>query len=118
MIVARALSTSPFAPGDDFLPRHMGSQGATKQMMLDYIGFSSLEELTESTVPSQIRMEGRLDLDPPQTESEAINKLKTMLSKNKVYKSFIGAGYYETITPPVILRNVRILRFINIFLLP
>ena len=78
MIVARALSTSPFAPGDDFLPRHMGSQGAAKQMMLDYIGFSSLEELTESTVPSQIRMEGRLDLDPPQTESEAINNLNRL----------------------------------------
>lgn len=106
---ARSLSSVPpavFAPTDTFMPRHMGSQGADRQAMLDYIGFKTMDELTASTVPDQIKLDKPLDLEPAQSESEAIYNLKNMLSKNIVNKSFIGAGYYETLTPPVILRNV------------
>ena len=95
-----------FATTDTFKHRHMGSQGEDKQKMLDKLGFGSLEHLVEATVPSQIRLSKKLNLDPALSESEALAKLKNIMSKNKVLKSFIGTGYYETITPPVILRNV------------
>jgi hypothetical protein len=84
----------------------MGSQGKDKEKMLAKLGFQSLEELVSSTVPAHIRLDKKLSLDAPLTESEALAKLKGIMSKNKVLKSFIGMGYYETTTPPVILRNV------------
>jgi glycine dehydrogenase len=74
--------------------------------MLDSLGFDSMEALITSTVPSKIRLNSPLVMDPPLTESEAISALKGMMSKNKVLKSFIGMGYYETITPAVIQRNI------------
>jgi glycine dehydrogenase len=95
-----------FAACDDFLPRHMGSQGSDKQKMLETIGFDSLDSLIKSTVPSSIMLAKRLELDEPLSESEALEKLKGIMSQNKVLKSFIGTGYYETTTPGVILRNV------------
>lgn len=99
-------STDIFAARDTFIGRHMGSQGKDKTKMLTKLGFNSLESLIDATVPDQIRLAKPLKLDAPLTESEALAKLKGIMSKNKVLKSFIGTGYYETITPPVILRNV------------
>ena len=84
----------------------MGSQGEDKQKMLEKIGYPSLASLMEETVPHHITLLEDIELDEALTESEALGKLKGILSKNKVLKSFIGTGYYETITPPVILRNV------------
>ena len=101
-----AVAKDVFAPGDTFLERHMGSTGATRTAMLEKVGFSTMEELVDATLPPSIRLSKPLQLDEPLTESEALAKLKGIMSKNKVYKSFIGAGYYETITPAVILRNV------------
>jgi glycine dehydrogenase len=95
-----------FAPLDQFQPRHMGSQGADKQKMLEKLGFNSLDELLDSAVPSSIRLPEKLVMDKPLSETEALAKLKGIMSKNKVLKSFIGMGYYETNTPHVILRNV------------
>jgi glycine dehydrogenase len=74
--------------------------------MLASIGFQSLQGLIESTVPSNILSKVPLQLDPPLTETEAIQKMKLFGNKNKVMKSYIGTGYYDTIVPPVILRNV------------
>ena len=107
-VLARGLSTSPdpFTPTDTFIGRHMGSQGKDKEKMLAKLGFQSLEDLVSSTVPAHIRLDKKLSLDAPLTESEALAKLKGIMSKNKVLRSFIGMGYYETTTPPVILRNV------------
>jgi glycine dehydrogenase len=84
----------------------MGSQGKDRQSMLETVGFKTMEELIDSTVPKSIRLEKPLSLDQPLSETEALAKLKQIMSKNKVYKSFIGVGYYETTTPAVILRNV------------
>jgi glycine dehydrogenase len=84
----------------------MGSQGDDKQAMLDTVGYPSLDALMDATVPGHIRLSEELKLDAALTETEAISKLKGILGKNKVLKSFIGTGYYETITPPVILRNI------------
>lgn len=74
--------------------------------MLDYLGFESLESLIDATVPSNIRLKGPLSLEPSMSESEALMSLKSMVSENKVLKSFIGMGFYETLVPAVIQRNM------------
>ena len=74
--------------------------------MLASIGIDSMEALLDSTVPANIRSPKELALDPPMTESEALARIKSMADKNQVMKSYIGQGYYDTIVPPVILRNV------------
>ena len=84
----------------------MGPSAKDASLMLKTIGFSSMEGLIESTVPSAITLPKELDLDEALSESEALSKLKNMTDKNKVMKSYIGAGYYDTIVPPVILRNM------------
>ena len=84
----------------------MGPTEEDAKSMLKSIGFNSLESMVESTVPANIMAKKDLDLDPPMTETEALGKIKAMASKNKVMKSYIGQGYYDTIVPGVILRNV------------
>ena len=74
--------------------------------MLATIGFQSFDELVKSTVPAQILTEKELDLEPVRTESEALARIREYATKNKVMKSYIGAGYYDTQVPPVILRNM------------
>jgi glycine dehydrogenase len=84
----------------------MGSVGTKKQEMLEKIGFNSIDELLLSTVPAPIRLPERIKMDEPLSETEALAKLKGIMSKNKMLKSFIGMGFHETNTPAVILRNV------------
>lgn len=84
----------------------MGTYGALRDEMLKVVGFKTMEELVSATVPSAIRLNSNIQLDEPLSESEALKKLKGIMSKNVVNKSFIGLGYYETLTPGVILRNV------------
>jgi glycine dehydrogenase len=74
--------------------------------MLATIGFNSFEELVTSTVPADIMTTRDLDLEPARTETEALEKIREYANKNKVMKSYIGAGYYDTTVPPVILRNM------------
>lgn len=74
--------------------------------MLASIGFDSMEALVKSTVPPDILTTKELALAPPLTESEALHKIKQYAAKNKVMKSYIGVGYYDTQVPPVILRNM------------
>jgi glycine dehydrogenase len=74
--------------------------------MLKTVGVSSLDDLVNKTVPAAIRLTSPLKLDDPLSESEALAKLRAIADKNEVKKSFIGMGYSETITPPVILRNM------------
>ena len=84
----------------------MGPQEEDARAMLESIGFSSLDAMVTSTVPSNILTTKELDLQPAMTESEALSAIQSMASKNQVMKSFIGQGYYDTIVPPVILRNM------------
>ncbi len=84
--------------------------------MLDTVGFNSLDDLVSATVPNSIRLDQSLKLDAPLSESEALNKLKSIMSKNKVLKSFIGMGYYETLLPGVIQRNVSLLLTLSLIL--
>jgi len=74
--------------------------------MCDVIGVSSLDELIDKTIPASIRLNQKLQLDEPLTEHQLIARLKEIASKNKIFKSYIGLGYYPTITPGVIKRNI------------
>jgi glycine dehydrogenase len=89
-----------------FESRHNGPTEAEIAEMLEKIGASSLEELINQTVPTSIQLERPLNLPAAQLESEFLKNFKKLASKNKVFKSFIGMGYYDTIVPGVVLRNV------------
>ncbi len=91
---------------DTFVRRHIGPSTADVQEMLALLGCDSLDELIDQTIPAAIRMKKPLPLGDPRGEFEVIEVLKSIAAKNKVFRSFIGMGYYDTITPPVIQRNL------------
>lgn len=91
---------------DKFLWRHVGPRPEDIEEMLKVVGVQSLDELIEQTVPASIRLKEQLDLPTPLTESEFFARMKQVASKNKLYRTFIGQGYYDTILPAVIQRNV------------
>ncbi|HID50969.1 MAG TPA: aminomethyl-transferring glycine dehydrogenase [Anaerolineae bacterium] len=74
--------------------------------MLEVLGVASIEELVDQAVPPNIRMKGALNLPAPRTEVEVLADLRAIAAQNKLYRTFIGMGYYDTIMPPVILRNI------------
>ncbi|SHF53876.1 glycine dehydrogenase [Microbulbifer donghaiensis] len=91
---------------DAFISRHIGPDAEQVQAMLKTLGVSSLDELIEKTVPEAIRKTDELDLADAVNEVEALAELKALAGRNKIYRTFIGMGYHDTITPNVILRNV------------
>lgn len=91
---------------DDFIARHIGPSDADTQVMLQTVGAESLDDLINSTVPANIRIPNSLDLEGSHTEAAALEYLQGLASRNVVAKSYIGMGYYNTIVPPVIQRNV------------
>ncbi|MBL8999628.1 MAG: aminomethyl-transferring glycine dehydrogenase [Phycisphaerae bacterium] len=99
-----------FDPSDVFAPRHIGPSEHEIGEMLGALGYRTLEELTDATVPEAIRLRRGLNLaglsGRSRGEHEVLADLHAMASENKVFRSFIGMGYYGTITPPVILRNI------------
>ncbi len=91
---------------DGFDRRHIGPSAADIQQMLQTLGFDSLTALSDATVPADIRLVQPLDIPAARGEHEFLCALKTIASKNKVFRSCIGMGYTGTVTPPVILRNI------------
>jgi len=91
---------------DNFERRHIGPDAHDVEKMLHTIGVESLDQLIDETVPSKIRMQPPLDLPVGLSEREMLAELKKMASQNKIFKSYIGMGYYDCVTPPVILRNI------------
>ena len=89
-----------------FIDRHIGPNDQEIGQMLETLGFSTLEEMTDAIVPGKIKSTAGLELPSSMTEVDAIAKIRTVADRNKVYRSFIGQGYYGTHTPNVILRNV------------
>lgn len=89
-----------------FVQRHLGPNGDEIQEMLKLLGISNLETLIDQTIPSTIRLNRSLQLPDAKSEYEALNQLKAIASKNQVYRSFIGMGYSDCITPGVIQRNI------------
>ncbi|MCX6208610.1 MAG: aminomethyl-transferring glycine dehydrogenase [Bacteroidetes bacterium] len=90
----------------EFQGRHIGPNKVDTKKMLDTIGVASIEELVNKTVPEAIRLNHNLNIPAAISEFEYLNELKKVASKNKVFKTYIGQGYYNTITPSVILRNI------------
>ena len=91
---------------DSFVHRHIGPNEHEAKEMLALFGFKNLDDLADNAVPKKIRLEKKLNLPAAKTEFEALADLKKIASENKVFRSFIGMGYYDCITPPVIQRNV------------
>jgi glycine dehydrogenase len=91
---------------NEFAGRHIGPNESETKDMLATIGLDSIETLISKTIPDRIRIKGSLALPQAMSEFEYINELRKTAAKNKIFKSYIGQGYYDTITPAVVLRNV------------
>ena len=89
-----------------FARRHIGPSPADQQDMLQQVGVSDFDELVAKTIPPSIRFTERLNLPQPLTEVEATRALADMANANQRWRSYLGYGYHDTITPPVVLRNV------------
>src|SRR5207248_7436885 len=100
------IDASILKPSDTFVRRHIGPSPQDVREMLDAIGADSLDELVEQTVPASIRLNRALNLGESRGEFELLQELKAIASKNKVFRSYIGPGYSDTITPPVIQRDI------------
>ncbi|MES1167129.1 MAG: glycine dehydrogenase (aminomethyl-transferring), partial [Pseudomonadota bacterium] len=93
------------APSDTFARRHTGDNAADTAAMLALLGYPSLDALIDAAVPPQIRR-GALNLPAAAGESAALAELRGLASQNQVFRSVIGLGYYDTLTPGVIQRNI------------
>ncbi len=91
---------------DTFVRRHIGPSAEDLTRMLALVGVKSVDDLIAQTVPTQIRLPGPLDLPAGKSEYELLAELTALAARNRVMKSFIGTGYSDCITPPVILRNI------------
>ena len=91
---------------DAFARRHIGPNPHEIEEMLGSVGFETLDALIDATVPRDIRLDRALDLPEAKGEGEALAELRAISKQNRVLKSFIGAGYSDCITPPVIQRNI------------
>src|SRR6266567_474698 len=91
---------------DSFARRHIGPDEDEVRAMLRELGFENLDAVIDSAIPKNIRLDRQLNLPEAKSESEALAELRAIAKKNKVARSFIGTGYYDCITPPVIQRNI------------
>ena len=94
------------SPTDTFIHRHLGPTDADVGEMLATLGLQSLEELTEATVPADIRLRKGLDLPIHRGEQAVLQEIRSIAAENQVYRSLIGMGYHDCITPGVIQRNI------------
>ncbi len=101
-----SLPLSALEQHDEFIHRHIGPCATEMTEMLAAIGAESINQLIDQTVPAAIRLPADLPLPAPKREHEALAELKAIASKNVIARSCIGMGYYDTLTPKVILRNV------------
>lgn len=101
------MKIADLSPRNEFIPRHIGPTDSDIHAMLKTLGFSTLEQMADKVIPSQIRTDHKFEyVGNGISEYGLLNHLKQMVSKNKVFKSYIGMGYHDTITPTVIQRNV------------
>ena len=89
-----------------FISRHVGSNSQETEALLQAVGATSLDDLSNQIVPEGIRLKQPIDLDAPQSEQSALAYLKNVANKNKLFKNYIGMGYHPTYVPPVVQRNV------------
>jgi glycine dehydrogenase len=105
-MITPTTSAHDHATPDRFADRHIGPSPEDIQEMLRVVGFPTLDAMIDAAVPRQIRLRKPLSLPAARGEQELLAELKAMMSKNEVRRSFIGMGYYDCITPPVIQRNI------------
>ena len=101
-----ASSRDPLAPLDTFERRHTGSADADVAAMLQTVGYASVDALADAAVPAGIRLPRPLHLPAAAGETAALAELRALANRNRVCRSFIGLGYYDTATPGVIQRNI------------
>jgi glycine dehydrogenase len=106
MLMQSAKPLSELENSSEFIARHIGVDEADEALMLKVVGSSSRRELIDGIVPRAIARHSRMDIPEAITEAAALAELKAIASKNQVFKSYIGQGYYDTHTPGVILRNI------------
>ena len=106
MLMQTAAPLSALENASEFIARHIGIDDEAEKHMLSTIGAASRRALIEAIVPRSIARQNAMQLPAPVTEAAALAELKVIASKNKVFKNFIGQGYYSTHTPGVILRNI------------
>ncbi|MDB4905606.1 MAG: Glycine dehydrogenase [Gemmatimonadetes bacterium] len=99
-------NSAPAAATDSFVPRHIGPNSADIAAMLALLGYDTLDALIDATVPENIRLRRPLAIPTGLSEFEALRALRATASRNKVFRSYIGMGYNDCITPPVIQRNI------------
>ena len=93
-------------PAESFVPRHVGPDERDVAEMAKTLGFSSLDALIDATVPRNIRLRDGLALPTGMTELEVLTYFRSLAAKNQVFRSFIGMGYSDCVTPPVVQRNI------------
>ena len=96
----------PIDSPDTFEQRHIGPDETQQAEMLRTIGARSLDALIDAALPASIRLKAPLRLPPAESEHEYLDRLRTVAARKQRFKSYIGMGYYGTITPSVILRNL------------
>jgi len=101
-----AAPARPFAWTDRFIQRHIGPNAAEVRDMLKVCGFDSLDALIDTVVPQSIRLAQPLNVPAARSEHGLLNELRETAAQNQVFKSYIGMGYHDCVTPPVIQRNV------------
>src|SRR6188508_3064202 len=94
------------APVESFVPRHIGPTDADISAILGTLGFASLDDLIDATIHEKIRYGKGLNLPPGRSERQVLAEFRAKAAKNHVFRSFIGMGYSDCVTPPVIQRNV------------
>lgn len=104
----RSISVEALKPSDTFPRRHNSATPEEQTKMAEFVGFNSLDALIDATVPRSIRIDKmKMPIfDEGLTEAQMIEHMKNLASKNTIAKSYIGMGYYNTLVPPVILRNI------------
>jgi glycine dehydrogenase len=103
---SRAPRTGAAAPSDSFVRRHIGPNEADVSSMLELLGYKDLDALTDAAVPKRIRMTRPLAIHEGLSEFQALRRLRQMAMRNEPYRSYLGMGYNDCVTPPVIQRNV------------
>jgi len=91
---------------DNFIPRHVGPSDAEVAAMLALLGYATLDELIDATIPAPIRLRRPLAIHGRRSEHEALAAMRAIAAKNRVFRSYLGYGYHDTLTPPVIQRNI------------
>ena len=90
----------------NFSDRHIGPRDTDIKAIMKYVGVNSIEELIDQTIPNHIQLNSKMDLPKPLSEIRFIEHMKSLANKNKCYRSYIGMGYYNTVLPGVIQRNI------------